>query len=96
MKLHTGDHPRFDGATYEPKTDNPRLSSQMSRVFDLMRDQEWRTLCEIEAGTGDPAASVSAQLRHLRKARFGHHTVNKRPRTNRESGLWEYQLIPNE
>lgn len=41
---------------------------------------------------GDPAASVSAQLRHLRKPRFGGFVVEKRPRGDRERGLWEYRL----
>ncbi|KKL56177.1 hypothetical protein LCGC14_2247980, partial [marine sediment metagenome] len=36
------------------------------------------TLCEIEDLTGDPPASISAQLRHLRKERFGAHTVERR------------------
>ena len=41
---------------------------------------------------GDPEASASAQLRHLRKPRFGSHTVEKRNRGAREFGLWEYRL----
>jgi hypothetical protein len=42
--------------------------------------------------TGDPEASVSAQLRHLRKPRFGGHTVERRYMSN---GLYEYKLILN-
>ncbi len=57
-----------------------------------MRDGKWRTLDEIATFTGDPHASVSAQLRHLRKARFGGHKVEKRARGDRHCGLFEYRL----
>ena len=87
---------RFDGPAFEPKHDQRRLTGQILRVFDLMRDSRWRTLSEIEKTIGDPAASVSAQLRHLRKERFGSHVVDKRARGNRASGLWEYRLTPAE
>lgn len=86
-------HMRFDGADYEPMNDQARLSGQLLRVFDLMKDGRWRTLPEIATATTDPAASISAQLRHLRKERFGGHTVNKRHRGTVKAGLWEYQLL---
>jgi hypothetical protein len=57
-----------------------------------MRDARWRTLEEIAQMTGDPAASISAQLRHLRKPRFGGYTVNRRVRGDRARGLFEYQV----
>ncbi len=84
---------RFDGAVYDPIIDNARLTGQIMRVFDCMRDGRWRTLDEIARATNDPHASVSAQLRHLRKERFGSYTVNKRNRGDRETGLFEYQLL---
>jgi hypothetical protein len=83
---------RFDGAAYVPKRDDARLSGQIERVYRLMRDGEWRTLDEIARATGDPQASVSAQLRHLRKARFGGHRVD---REYDGAGLHRYRLIPN-
>jgi DNA-binding transcriptional regulator GbsR (MarR family) len=61
----------------------------------LMRDGRWRTLDEIARSTGDPHASISAQLRHLRKARFGEHTVDKRARGDRRQGLFEYRVQVN-
>ena len=88
-------NPFFDGPDYDPKFDKDRLTGQIQRVFDLMQDGRWRTLSEIEEMSRDPQASISAQLRHLRKKRFGSHTVNKRPRGERETGLFEYQLIVN-
>lgn len=84
---------RFDGSDYSPKHDDRRLTGQILRVFDCMKDSEWRTLEEIGRATSDPQASISAQLRHLRKDKFGAHTVNKRNRGHREHGLFEYQLI---
>jgi hypothetical protein len=87
------DEVRFDGAEYSPAADDVRLSGQILRVFRLMSDSRWRTLEEIARSTGDPHASISAQLRHLRKKRFGAHTVNRRARGDRQHGLYEYQLI---
>ena len=58
---------RFDGPDYVPKRDDVRLSGQIKRVYELLLDGRWRTLQEIADATGDPHASISAQLRHLRK-----------------------------
>lgn len=88
-------HASFNGPVYEAKFDYERLRGQMLRVFDLMRDECWRTLNEIESEIGDPAASISAQLRHLRKEKFGSHIVEKRPRGDRMHGLFEYRLTVN-
>lgn len=84
---------RFNGDDYVPERDNPRLASQYDRVFYLMRDGKPRTLGEISAATGDPESSVSAQLRHMRKERFGSHEVL---RERQGAGLYTYQLIVNE
>ena len=86
----------FNGSDYDPKYDDIRLTGQIARVYHCMRDGRWRTLDELAVSTGDPHASVSAQLRHLRKARFGGHTVEKQPRGDRSHGLFEYRLILNE
>jgi hypothetical protein len=83
--------PLFDqrcGPTVEP-CDNPRLTKQHEVVRDLMLDGAWRTLAEIETLTGYPQASISAQLRHLRKERFGGYRVPKR---RRSEGTWEYAM----
>lgn len=83
----------FDGSDYEPDYDDVRLTGQLLRIFNVMKDGIPRTLGEIEALTGDPQASISAQLRHLRKRRFGSHVVRKQVRGAREHGLFEYQLL---
>jgi len=82
--------PHFNGADYVAARDFTRLTTQIQRVFACMRDSNWRTLGEISRATGDPEASVSAQLRHLRKQRFGSHTIN---RNHIGNGLYKYQLI---
>ena len=86
---------RFNGAVYEPRFDDARLSGQLADIFNLMKDGEWRTLDEIQMQTRAPQPSISAQLRHLRKIRFGSHIVDKRARGDRKDGLWEYKLIVN-
>ena len=82
----------FDGCAYQTEFDFSRLTGQIRRVYDCMRDGRWRTLEEIAAVTKDPQASLSAQLRNLRKARFGGFTVEKRARGDRSRGLFEYRL----
>lgn len=84
---------RFDGADYKPVRGDVRLTGQIRRVYNLMRDGKKRTLCEIARKTGDPEASVSAQLRHLRKPRFGGHTVN---RGYVDDGLYVYWMEVND
>lgn len=84
--------PHFDGSAYVPTFDLHRLTGQILRVYQCMNDGKWRTLDEIHTATADPQASISAQLRHLRKPRFGGHIVERRRRGNPEHGLWEYRL----
>lgn len=84
--------PEFNGSDYVSEIDKPRLSRQHERIRDLMLDGTWRTLDEIASSTGDPAASISAQLRHLRKDRFGGWIIEKRCRADRARGLFEYRM----
>jgi hypothetical protein len=42
--------------------------------------ETWLTLDELAKLTHYPPASISAQLRHLRKPQFGGYSVEKRPR----------------
>jgi len=80
----------FNGDDYQPDRDDVRLSGQIERVFNCMKDGGWRTLPDISKSTGDPEASISAQLRHLRKDRFGGHRVEK---DYMGSGLYRYKLV---
>lgn len=90
MSMLDGDKLRhFNGPEYQPARDHVRLTGQIADVFNLMNDGKWRTLSAIADATGHPEASVSAQLRHLRKPRFGSHTVERRHISN---GLFEYRI----
>ncbi len=61
----------FDGETYDAKLDQKRLSGQLGKVYDVMKDGRWRTLNEIGTATGvGSEAAISARLRDLRKARL--------------------------
>ena len=68
------------------------IGQQMLRIWELMQDGGWRTLADIAKATQDPPASISAQLRHLRKKRFGSHEVQK---NYLGKGLYEYRLVRN-
>jgi len=83
---------RFNGSDYVPGRDNDRLDRQMGRVWNLMKDGKRRSLADIAATTQDSTASISAQLRHLRKERFGSHVVEKEYEGD---GLYLYRVIPN-
>ena len=82
---------RFDGDDYDDRRDRARLVGQIKRVFDCVKDGQWRTVQQIAEATGDPETSVSAQLRNLRKDRFGGHNVEKRHEGN---GLYLYRITP--
>ncbi|HEX4541612.1 MAG TPA: hypothetical protein VH114_00485 [Candidatus Acidoferrum sp.] len=81
--------------------------SQRRRQRDVLCDvmlsarqcDTWPTLDELVKLTHYPQASISAQLRHLRKPEYGGFVVEKRPREfgramrGDEFGtVWEYQL----
>ena len=83
----------FDGETYDHDRDGDRLNRQTRIVYELMKDQAWRTLLAISTLTDEPEASVSARLRDLRKQRFGGHVVERR---YVENGVWEYRVLPPE
>ena len=84
--------PHFDGSDIIEGFDLARLTYQIRRVYDAMADGNYRTLGELESITGDGQASISAQMRNLRKTRFGGHIINKRRRGLETSGCWEYAL----
>ncbi len=79
------------GPSYESKIDGKRIAKQHEVIRDYMLNCEWKTLAEIESATGFPQASVSAQLRHMRKEKFGSYRVDKR-RNKPTGGTWEYRV----
>lgn len=58
----------------------------------------WLTLHELAQLTHYGEASISAQLRHLRKAKYGRYVVDKRLRRGlvthdiEQRAVWEYRL----
>ena len=82
----------FSGSDYDDDRDRDRLRGQILRVFDAMQSGLWFSLDSLAKTTGDPPASVSAQLRHLRKERFGAHTVEK---NHLGDGMYVYRLTVN-
>ena len=84
---------RCSGVDYNPIFDFKRLATQKRRVYNVMKDGHWHALFEIAEQTGDPEASISAQLRDFRKRRFGNWWVGRRRREKPGKGLFEYQLL---
>lgn len=80
-----------------------RLRTQREVLRDVMLSANecgaWLTLGELAAMTRYPAASISAQLRHLKKPRFGNFELEKQMRDksdlysgNAHGAVWEYRL----
>jgi len=84
--------PVIKGSDFIPELDQIRLTGQMLKVFEYMRNGKWRTLFEIADAINEPEASISAQLRHITRSYNGGHKKEKRRRT---CGTWEYRIIPN-
>jgi len=81
------------------------MRTQMEVVRDVMHSaadcDAWLTLTEISRITRYGEASISAQLRHLRKSQHGGFRVEKRRRDSEETaaksresapGKWEYRI----
>ena len=85
-----------------------RLRSQREVIRDVMLSaagrETWLTLAELRAVTRYGEASISAQLRHLRKAENGGYEIEKRHRegaaparpggNGRAECVWEYRISP--
>jgi hypothetical protein len=84
---------KFDGSDVDSEKDNLRLAGQLKVIYDLVKDGKYRTLREIEDETNYPQSSISAQLRNLRKERYGSFNIEKRSRGDRENGLFEYRIV---
>jgi hypothetical protein len=85
--------------------DRETMRTQLETVRDIMLSaaecDAWLTLTEISRMTCYGEASISAQLRHLRKPVFGGFCVEKRRRDDEETdvhsgisapGKWEYRI----
>jgi hypothetical protein len=85
--------PKFDGSDFDTKLDQERLTGQMKRIYDVICDGRARTLDEISKLAFAPHASVSAQIRNLRKVRFGSYTILKERAGDPANGLFVYRMV---
>lgn len=83
----------FPGEAFDIQIDGPRLTAQYERIRDFFQDHQWHTLHEAARLLGYPHGSVGSQVRNLRMERYGGFTIIRR-RTEDESGLWEYRMLP--
>jgi hypothetical protein len=60
-------NPTFLGSTYDATVDRKPLTTQLAKVWNVVRDGRWYTLSYIAAVTHAPEASLSARLRDLRR-----------------------------
>lgn len=83
------------------KASRRRVRTQRAVLRDVMLSANecgaWLTLAELAAMTRYPAASISAQLRHLKKPEFGNYELEKRLRAGADledghGAVWEYRL----
>jgi hypothetical protein len=72
------DKPAFGGETFDATLDLPRLTGQLERTLEVMKDGRWHTLQEIADAVGCTTQSASARLRDLRKPRYGSRTIERR------------------
>ena len=87
--MQINENARFDGADYDHIRDYTRLEGQIFDIYLSIKDERWYTLAQIERGTGHPQASISAQLRNLRKPRFGGFVIK---REHVKGGLYRYRI----
>ncbi len=80
----------FDGNDYVHERDKERLGTQLDQIREFMEGKEYLTLQEISDATGHPHSSVSAQIRNLRKERFGSRVIDRKHISN---GLYSYKLM---
>ena len=84
---------QYLGSNVEEEIDDDRILGQMEAIRDFMVSSPpvWHTLKGIEEYLGYPQASISANLRHLRKEQHGSYTVEKQRCDG--AGTWEYRVI---
>ena len=104
-----GNERGIDGASAfaEDAEDDTQLAAIRELMTRASARDVWLTLAEIAEATEFAEASISAQLRHLRKAQNGGHRVEKRHRrqlsanagmrkvreARRGPVIWEYRVL---
>jgi hypothetical protein len=72
--------------TYDGKI----LPRQLDLVRNLLADGEWWTIGELEQMLSQPAQSISARIRDLRKKEFGGFIID---REHIVDGIYEYKMV---
>ena len=80
---------KFDGDDYQHDRDFDRLKGQILDIYQVIRNGHWYTLSGLAKITKHPEASISAQLRNLRKPKFGGYTILSE---HIGHGLYKYKL----
>ncbi len=88
-------NPHFDGETYDPDLDHVRLTGQLQRVYNVMKDSRWRTLNNISVLASGPESSIGARIRDLRKPKFGEYRIDRK-RDSINKGMFLYRLVTPE
>lgn len=83
------DPPTFYGEGFDIDRDQIRLTAGLKKVYDVLKDEGWHTLADIEEKTGVPEASASAAMRTLRRPENGGYFIDRRYISN---GLYKYRL----
>lgn len=86
---------RFDSGIALTPADHERLSKQIDRVHAIVSDGAWYAVSDVRQaiqrrfGVSDPENSIQAQLRNLRKSKFGGYAIERR----RIGNLWEFRMV---
>ena len=78
------------GPAFDEVRDGQRIRGQIATIRELLLPLGYLTLAEIARLTGYPEASVSSDLRHLRKLAHGSFDVPKK----RINNTWRYTVNP--
>jgi hypothetical protein len=87
--------PLFDSGVQLQPADHLRLGKQLDRIHAIVSDGQWYSVPDVRIaiqrrfGVQDPEPSISAQLRNLRKAKFGGLTIERR----RVGNFWEFRCV---
>ena len=94
-------YPRH-GWSYDRESTRTQLEIVRDVMLSAAECDAWLTLTEISRMARFGEASISAQLRHLRREQFGGYRVEKRRRETEASsvitkmlapGKWEYHIV---
>src|SRR5579862_5128024 len=96
---------QIDDITRRTERDETQMAAIRHLMVAASSRGAWLTLSEIAQHTEFGEASISAQLRHLRKKRNGRYLVEKRPRrrvhpkvvagmATCQGAVWEYRVFP--